>query len=191
MKKANFCQKLYIFWYNLAVQFFHKGNIMSKVCIVYGSSMGNTEEAANLIANKLGIDDVYNIGQTDADTINGYEKIIFGTSTWGSGDLQDEWDSFDFDSIDVKGKTIALFGMGDSSSYSDTYCNGMGILFEKFSAKGAKIVGAVSTDGYTFDESEAVKDGKFVGLALDADNESDKTEERISNWVEQIRSDFA
>ena len=58
---------------------------MSKVCIVYGSSMGNTEEAANLIANKLGIDDVYNIGQTDADTINGYEKIIFGTSTWGSG----------------------------------------------------------------------------------------------------------
>ena len=164
---------------------------MSKVCIVYGSSMGNTEEAANLIANKLGVDDVYNIGQTDADTINGYEKIIFGTSTWGSGDLQDEWDSFDFDSIDVKGKTIALFGMGDSSSYSDTYCNGMGILLEKFSAKGANIVGAVSTDGYTFDESEAVKDGKFVGLALDADNESDKTEERISNWVEQIRSDFA
>lgn len=164
---------------------------MSKVCIVYGSSMGNTEEAANLIANKLGVDDVYNIGQTDADTINGYEKIIFGTSTWGSGDLQDEWDSFDFDSIDVKGKTIALFGMGDSSSYSDTYCNGMGILFKKFSEKGAKIVGAVSTDGYTFDESEAVKDGKFVGLALDADNESDKTEERISNWVEQIRSDFA
>lgn len=164
---------------------------MSKVCIVYGSSMGNTEEAANLIANKLGVDDVYNIGQTDASTINGYEKIIFGTSTWGSGDLQDEWDSFDIDSIDVNGKTVALFGMGDSSSYSDTYCNGMGILYSKFSAKGAKIVGAVSTDGYTFDESEAVKDGKFVGLALDADNESDKTEERISNWVEQIRGDFA
>ena len=94
---------------------------MSKVCIVYGSSMGNTEEAANLIANKLGVDDVYNIGQTDADTINGYEKIIFGTSTWGSGDLQDEWDSFDFDSLDVNCKTIALFGMGGSSSYSDIY----------------------------------------------------------------------
>ena len=56
-----------------------------------------------------------------------------------------------------------------------------GILFEKFSAKGANIVGAVSTDGYSFDESEAVKDGKFVGLALDADNESDKTEEPNGN----------
>lgn len=163
---------------------------MSKVCVVFGSSMGNTEEAANLIAAALGVDDVFNIGQTDASTINGYEKVIFGTSTWGSGDLQDEWDSFDIDSIEVAGKTIALFGMGDSSSYSDTYCNGMGILYTKFKEKGANIVGAVSTNGYTFDESEAVKDGKFVGLALDADNESDKTQERINAWVAQIKPDF-
>ena len=67
----------------------------------------------------------------------------------------------------------------------------MGILFEKFSANGAKIVGAVSTDGYEFDESIAVKDGKFVGLALDADNQSDLTESRIKAWVEQIKPEFA
>lgn len=164
---------------------------MSKVCVVYGSSMGNTEEAANKIAAALGIDDVLNIAQTDASTINGYDKIIFGSSTWGSGDLQDEWDSFDLDSIEVSGKTIAIFGMGDSSSYSDTYCNAIGTLYEKFSAKGAKVVGAVSTDGYSFDASTAVKDGKFVGLALDADNESDKTDERINAWVAQIKPDFA
>lgn len=164
---------------------------MSKVCVVYGSSMGNTEEAANKIAAALGIDDVLNIAQTDASTINGYDKIIFGSSTWGSGDLQDEWDSFDLDNIEVSGKTIAIFGMGDSSSYSDTYCNAIGTLYEKFSAKGAKVVGAVSTDGYSFDASTAVKDGKFVGLALDADNESDKTDERINAWVAQIKPDFA
>lgn len=164
---------------------------MSKVCVVYGSSMGNTEDAANKIAAALGIDDVLNIAQTDASTINGYDKIIFGSSTWGSGDLQDEWDSFDLDSIEVSGKTIAIFGMGDSSSYSDTFCNAIGTLYEKFSAKGAKVVGAVSTDGYSFDASTAVKDGKFVGLALDADNESDKTDERINAWVAQIKPDFA
>lgn len=164
---------------------------MSKVCVVYGSSMGNTEDAANKIAAALGIDDVLNIAQTDAGTINSYDKIIFGSSTWGSGDLQDEWDSFDLDSIEVSGKTIAIFGMGDSSSYSDTYCNAIGTLYEKFSAKGAKIVGAVSTDGYSFDASTAVKDGKFVGLALDADNESDKTDERINAWVAQIKPEFA
>ncbi len=164
---------------------------MSKVCVVYGSSMGNTEDAANKIAAALGIDDVLNIAQTDASTINGYDKIIFGSSTWGSGDLQDEWDSFDLDSIEVSGKTIAIFGMGDSSSYSDTYCNAIGTLYEKFSSKGAKVVGAVSTDGYSFDSSTAVKDGKFVGLALDADNESDKTDERINAWVAQIKPEFA
>lgn len=164
---------------------------MSKVCVVYGSSMGNTEEAANLIAAELGVDDIYNIGSTSADVLNGYDKLVIGTSTWGNGDLQDEWDSFDIDSIDVKGKTIALFGMGDSSSYSDTYCNAMGILYDKFSANGAKIVGAVSTDGYEFDESNAVRKGKFVGLALDADNQSDLTESRIKAWVEQIKPDLA
>ena len=137
------------------------------------------------------MDDIYNIGSTTAEVLNGYDKLVIGTSTWGSGDLQDEWDSFDLDSIKVKDKVIALFGMGDSSSYSDTYCNGMGILFEKFSANGAKIVGAVSTDGYEFDESIAVKDGKFVGLALDADNQSDLTESRIKAWVEQIKPEFA
>ena len=164
---------------------------MSTVCVAYGSSMGNTEEAANLIAAELGVDDIYNIGSTSADVLNGYDKLVIGTSTWGNGDLQDEWDSFDIDSIDVKGKTIALFGMGDSSSYSDTYCNAMGILYDKFSANGAKIVGAVSTDGYEFDESNAVRKGKFVGLALDADNQSELTESRIKAWVEQIKPDLA
>lgn len=164
---------------------------MSKVCVVFGSSMGNTEEAANLIAAELGVDDIYSIGSVTADVLNGYDKLVIGTSTWGSGDLQDEWDSFDIGSIDVKGKTIALFGMGDSSSYSDTYCNAMGILYDKFSANGANIIGAVSTDGYEFDESNAVRNGKFVGLALDAENQSDLTEKRIKAWVEQIKPDLA
>lgn len=76
--------------------------------IIYGSSMGNTEEAANLIAANLGIDEVLNIADTDAATINGFDKLIIGSSTWGSGDLQDDWDSFDFDKLEVSGKTIAL-----------------------------------------------------------------------------------
>ena len=63
----------------------------------------------------------------------------------------------------------------------------MGQLYEAAKAAGANIVGAVSTDGYTFDESTAVVDGKFVGLALDEDNESDKTDERIAAWVEEIK----
>lgn len=156
--------------------------------IIFGSSMGNTEEAANLIASNLGIDNVLNIADTDAKTINSFDKLIIGSSTWGSGDLQDDWDVFDFDSLDVSGKTVALFGLGDSSSYSDTYCDAMGIIYDKLVQKGANIIGQVSADGYSFDESRSVKDGKFVGLALDADNESDQTEERIKKWTESIKS---
>lgn len=156
--------------------------------IIFGSSMGNTEEAANLIASNLGIDNILNVADTDAKTINSFDKLIIGSSTWGSGDLQDDWDVFDFDSLDVSGKTVALFGLGDSSSYSDTYCDAMGIIYDKLTQKGANIIGQVSTDGYSFDESRSLKDGKFVGLALDADNESDQTEERIKKWTESIKS---
>ena len=32
-------------------------------------------------------------------------------------------------------------------------------------------------------------DGKFCGLALDEDNEDDKTEGRVAAWVEQLKGE--
>ncbi|MBE3606399.1 flavodoxin FldA [Campylobacter sp. RM13119] len=160
--------------------------------IIYGSSMGNTEEAAQFLSENLGLDnEVLNVCDASAQKLNGYDKLILGTSTWGSGDLQDDWDSFDFGGLNLEGKTVAFFGMGDSESYSDEYCNGMAKLYDTIMEKGAKAVGEVSTDGYTFDGSDAVRNGKFVGLALDADNESEKTEERILAWINEIKPLFA
>ena len=52
---------------------------------------------------------------------------------------------------------------------------------------GANVLPGVSTEGYTFDDSDAVVDGKFVGLALDEVNEDDKTEERVDAWLEAIK----
>lgn len=63
----------------------------------------------------------------------------------------------------------------------------MGTLYEAAKAAGADMIGAVSTDGYTFDDSTAVADGKFVGLALDEDNESHLTDTRIAAWVAEIQ----
>ncbi|AJC87391.1 flavodoxin FldA [Campylobacter insulaenigrae] len=159
--------------------------------VIFGSSMGNTEGAAGMIAQKLGISDVLNIADIDADKINSYDKLICGTSTWGSGDLQDDWDSFDFSKLSLNGKTVAVFGMGDSESYSDTYCGAMGKLAQELKSAGANLVGAVSTGGYTFESSDAVEGDKFVGLALDNDNHEDLTESRIDAWVEQIRPSFS
>lgn len=67
----------------------------------------------------------------------------------------------------------------------------LGILEEKISEQGGTTVGYWSKDGYDFNESKALRDGKFVGLALDEDNQSDLTEERIKAWVTQLKKEFS
>lgn len=167
---------------------------MKDTIIIYGSTSGNCESIANRIAEALGVasDSVISASELTPELVDNNTNLILGSSTWGSGDLQDEW----FDAIevikgaDLSGKTVAVFGCGDSSGFSTTFCDAMFTIYEAAGEAGARIIGAVSTDGYTFDESASVVDGKFVGLALDEDNESDKTDSRIAAWVEAIRPEL-
>lgn len=164
---------------------------MEKTCIIYGSSTGTCYAIAEKIAGKLGVAqaDVYDVSSITADTVGGYANLILGTSTWGAGELQDDW----YDGLEklkgagLSGKTVALFGCGDCESYGDTFCSAMGEMYEGLKDCGVKFVGQVSTDGYTFGDSAAVIDGQFIGLALDDVNEDDKTDGRIDAWVEQIK----
>jgi len=63
----------------------------------------------------------------------------------------------------------------------------MGILEKKISELGDVTVGYWPIEGYEFEESKALRDGQFVGLALDEDNQSDLTDERIKTWVAQLK----
>ena len=161
---------------------------MKKTIVVFGSSTGTCEEIANTIASKLGVEAI-NVTDFSADTIAENDNLILGTSTWGAGELQDDW----YDGVavlknaDLSGKTVAIFGCGDSESYSDTFCGGMKEIYDACKAAGANVLPGVSTDGYTFDDSDSVVDGNFVGLALDNVNEEDKTEGRIDAWLEAIK----
>lgn len=156
--------------------------------VVYGSSTGTCEAIAGKLGEKLGAE-VVNVADIDAATLEGADSILLGTSTWGAGELQDDW----YDGVEtvkgaaLAGKTVAVFGCGDSDSYADTFCAAMKDLYDAAAEAGATLVGEVSTDGYTFDDSAAVVDGKFVGLALDDVNEEDKTDERIDAWLGQIK----
>jgi flavodoxin I len=167
---------------------------MKKTGVFFGSSSGTTEEVAQRIANQLGIaaTDIYNVGVAPVSAVKPYEVLILGTSTWGGGDLQDDWESFlpGLDKTDLSGKSVALFGTGDSSSFSDTFCDGMGIIYDQLKATGARFGGGVPADGYSFDESAAIVDGSFVGLPLDEVNESGLTADRIARWVEQLKTEF-
>jgi len=160
---------------------------MSKTIVIYGSSTGTCEAIAEKIGARLGAE-VLNVQDLTADVVAANDNLILGTSTWGAGELQDDWyDGINvLKSADLSGKTIALFGCGDCESYGDTFVGGVGELYDAIKSSGAKIVGAVSTDGYTFDDSAAVVDGQFVGLPLDDVNEDDKTDGRIDAWLSQI-----
>lgn len=161
---------------------------MKKTVVIYGSSTGTCQSIAENIASKLGVEAV-DVANLNADVIAENDNLLLGTSTWGSGELQDDW----FDGLNtlkeagLSGKTVAVFGCGDAESYSDTFCGAMAEVYNTAKDAGATLVGEVSTDGYTFDDSEAVVDGKFVGLALDDVNEDDKTEGRIDAWLEAIK----
>lgn len=163
---------------------------MRSTAIFYGSTTGNCESIAHKIADALGVSqsNVFSASELDAAKIAEYENLLLGSSTWGSGDLQDEWyDALNvLKSADLSGKTVALFGCGDSSGFSTTYCDAMADLYDAAKAAGATVVGEVSTDGYSFDESRSVVNGNFVGLALDEDNESNLTDERIKAWAASL-----
>jgi len=162
--------------------------------IFYGSSGGTTEGVAGQIKEALGLDvQLHDISETDMDKFAEYSHIIIGTSTWGDGDLQDDWDDeFDaFEKIDFTGKTVAFFGLGDQEGYGDTFLDAMGTLHDAAVKNGATVVGdGWSTDGYDFEESTAVQNDAFVGLAIDEDCQDDLTEERVKKWAEIIKPAF-
>lgn len=161
---------------------------MNKTIVIYGSSTGTCQAIAEKIADQLGTEAI-DVQKLDADVVKNNTNLILGTSTWGAGEMQDDW----YDGIkvlqgaDLNGKTIAIFGCGDHESYGDTFCGGMGELYNGIKDSGATFVGHVATDDYTFDDSDAVVDGEFIGLPLDDVNEDDKTDERISNWISSIK----
>jgi flavodoxin I len=66
----------------------------------------------------------------------------------------------------------------------------MGKLSRKVRQRGAKLVGAWPTEGYEFNRSEAVQGYNFVGLAIDEDNQNDRTVDRVELWVEILRLSF-
>jgi len=161
------------------------------IAIYYGTSTGNTQEVAQKIADKLDKDvELIDLGSNDFSEIDKYDSVIFGTSTWGEGDLQDDWEENweEFENLDLSNKTVAFFGLGDQEGYEDVFVNAMGTIYEQAVKNGAKkIVGFTSTGGYDFSESSAVIDDQFVGLVIDEDNQSELTDERIAAWCDTIK----
>jgi flavodoxin I len=168
---------------------------MSKIDLFFGTQTGNTETIAEAIQKEFGGDSVvtlHDVSDVEASELEACQNIIIGCPTWNIGELQADWEGLydELDSVDFSGKKVAYFGPGDQIGYSDNFQDAMGMLEEKISGLGGTTVGNWSTDGYDFNESKAVKNGKFVGLALDEDNQSELTDERVKTWVAQLKREF-
>jgi len=176
---------------------------MAKIGIFFGSTSGKTRKVAKMIKKRFDdslVADPININRVEADDLLAYEFLILGTPTMGEGQLpglsaecdEESWEEAlqKFASIDLTGKTVAIFGLGDQVSYSNEFCDAMIEIYDFVSARGAKVVGAWPTAGYNFSTSQSVIDGNFVGLALDLDNQTDQTEARLDAWLRSIAPDF-
>jgi flavodoxin I len=167
---------------------------MQKIGLFYASSTGNTEHIANKIKEKMTNANIelQNVSECNDDALEQYDFIIIGASTWGEGDLQDDWEDYfsNIQKTDFSTKTVALFGLGDQEEYCDNYLDAMGTLYNEVIKNGATVVGSWPTDGYEHSESNAIVNGEFVGLALDEDNQDELSDERIEAWIEQISPYF-
>ena len=168
---------------------------MSKIGLFYGPLGGSVENVAKKILKVLGEDtvDIIPVQSATAADVNKYQNVIFGISTIGSHTWQREtpskdWDGFiqELNHIDYSNKVIALYGLGDHITYALHFVDSLGVLGGMLIENGARIIGQTPTDEYDFKDSDAVIDGEFIGLPLDEDFESDKTDERVKNWLDRI-----
>ncbi|WP_068547821.1 flavodoxin FldB [Thalassotalea crassostreae] len=163
-----------------------------KIGLFYGSTTCYTEMAAEKIQAALGEEliDIFNIKDVPLADCEQYDILIFGISTWDFGELQEDWESKwdDINQLDLSGKIIALYGLGDQQGYGQWFQDALGMLHDEIIPQGANVIGYWPNQGYEFEESKALtEDGDFfVGLSLDDETQYDLTDTRVEQWCEQI-----
>lgn len=167
---------------------------MARVGIVYGSTTGNTRDVSVKLQRLIGEDssDLLDVTEIDLPTLEKYDNLVFAVSTWGAGDLQDDWEAFypELKEMDFSGKTVAIMGLGDQANYPEAFADAVVILADLVKSRGGRVVGQTSTEGYSYSVSKAERNGKFLGLVIDEDNQGPQTDQRLKDWVDRIRKEF-
>ncbi len=166
---------------------------MERIGIFYGSTYGMTEKSAKKIKNAFGTSnvDIYDLKNASIEDMKKYKNLIFGTSAWGIGEMQDDWEMTidSLSGLDFSNRKVALFGLGDQNEYPESFVDGLGTLYCRLPDKSC-VVGLWPVEGYDYYFSLADKDGTFIGLVLDDHNQEDLTDERILKWVKQLKREF-
>lgn len=142
---------------------------MSKAIIVYGSTTGNTEALCRYVQegfeeNSLDVI-VKRVEETRPEELKDYDLIFLGCSTWGNGELQDDFISFEekLRKVDLKGKKAACFGSGETSY--PQFCKAVDILEKTLRNTGASIIAA----------------------SLKIDGDIDPVQEKARSWGKRVK----
>jgi flavodoxin I len=167
---------------------------MSKTVIIYSYNTQKSKKVAEKIIEAFGKTKIESVNAEELtiEDFKKYDYFILSAPTWFDGELPNYWDEFvpDLEEIDLKGKKFAIFGLGDQKGYPENFCDAIGILAEIIEDCGGDLVGKVSVEGYNFELSRAVRNSIFVGLHLDQENQARLTNDRVKNWVAELKKDF-
>lgn len=167
---------------------------MKKTAIIYSFNSNKTAKVAEKIVEAFGNNPIekVNAEEIDGKKFLSYDNLILGVPTWFDGELPNYWDEFvpELEDLDLKGKTIAMFGLGDQVGYSENFGDALGIMYEILRQNGATIIGSTSTEGYSYESSRAVINGEFAGLLLDQENQARLSGGRIKKWVDDLLKEF-
>ncbi len=168
---------------------------MNKIGIFYSFKSTKTAKAAEKIKEAFGPD--FNIVPVNAEELTeelflSFTNLILGVPTWFDGELPNYWDEFvpALEDLNLNGKTIAIFGLGNQVEYPENFGDAVGIMAELVQERGARLIALTSAEGYHYESSKALVDGEFCGLILDQESQPRLSKERIENWVNDLKAQF-
>ena len=157
--------------------------IMKKIGLFYAANAVKTSQIAKKIREALGTEyvDIIPAEQAWGNDFEAYDNLIVGVSTWFDGELPTYWDELipELETLDLKGKRVALFGLGDQ-----------GILGDAFEKAGAALVGFTPAKEYSFNRSKALRGNEWCGLVIDIENQSGRTDKRIKAWCDRLKTEL-
>ena len=169
---------------------------MNKIGVFYSFNSTKTAKASEKIIQEFGAD--FNLVPINAEDLTeklflSFTNLILGVPTWFDGELPNYWDEFlpALEDLDLKGKTFAIFGLGNQVEYPENFGDAVGIMAELVQERGARLVGYTSTEGYSYESSKAAVEGKFCGLILDQENQPRLSNERIEKWINDLKNQFS
>jgi flavodoxin I len=167
---------------------------MKKIGLFYSFNTNKTSQAARKIGGEFeaGQIDHVNVETITIEEFMAYDNLILGVPTWFDGELPNYWDEFvpALEDLDLKGKTVAVFGNGNQKGYPENFVDGLGIMANIVENRGAHLVGFIPAKGFEFESSKALRGDQFAGLALDFENQASQINQRIKKWTEQLKGEF-